>query len=65
MRDKIWLYVYEPKFFILASKIDRALIFGQRAETSVKNYTWIWMVVLKLGWPPIKYIGSVFLKDEL
>jgi hypothetical protein len=60
---KIALEVYEQRPFLIASWTDKAILFGLRAATNTINYTAIRMVVLKLGWPPIKYI-SCFLDDK-
>jgi len=60
---KIKLYTDPPEFHIFASKIDKAILFVWTAETSVKNYTWMRIIVIKLTWPPIRHVEA-FVKEE-
>jgi hypothetical protein len=50
------LEIGSPVFDLFVSKIDRAIIASWKAQTEVNNVLWMRLIVIRLGWPPIRCI---------
>ena len=56
--------LFPSKFLVIASREDKAICFVWRAETEVRNVLWLRLVILRLGWPPIRHIEAFTFIDE-
>ena len=64
-RRKLRLEVLFPsRFLVIPSREDKAICFVWRAETEVRNVLWLRLVILRLGWPPIRHIEAFTFIDE-
>ena len=46
-----------------ASRSDRAIFVVWYRETAFRNIKWSRWLVLRLGWPPVRYLAH-FLRDD-
>lgn len=56
--------LFPSRFLVVPSPEDKAICFVWRAETEVRNVLWVRLVIVRLGWPPIRHIETFMYRDK-
>ena len=56
--------IFPSRFLVVPSREDKAICLVWRAETEVRNVLWVRLIILRLGWPPIRHIEAFMYQDK-